>query len=235
MNLTYNGKSFNGFQKQKNTDNTIQSIVENAIKTIVKEEVSITASGRTDAGVSAYCQPVHFDVAKEIDLNKFIRSMNGILPSEVRVLNLKPTNLHARFDAKNKTYVYKMYMSNFVHPLIPDALQVSIDINVKQMQKFSKLLIGIHDFVGFRASGGVNETTTRTIYSAKLIQNKNFLTFKIKGNGFLYKMVRNIVGTMIKVGEGKLSLSELKSTMFTSFKATNTAKAEYLSLLEVQY
>ena len=113
MNLTYNGKGFNGFQKQKNTDNTIQTIVENAIKTITKENVDITASGRTDAGVSAYNQPVHFELEQELDMNKFIRSMNGVLPSEIRVLNIKQSNLHARFDAKNKTYIYKtFYPSN---------------------------------------------------------------------------------------------------------------------------
>ena len=235
MTLTYNGKSFNGFQKQKNTENTIQSIVENTIKIITKEEVNITASGRTDAGVSAYFQPVHFEIEQALNTFKFIKSMNGILPNDIRVLNVYESNIHARFDAIQKTYIYKMYISEIDHPLISDALKLNPNTNIKLMKKFAKLLVGTHDFLGFRASGGVNETTIRTIHSAKLKQNKNFLTFEITGNGFLYKMVRNIVGTMIKIGEGKLNLEDIKPTLFTTFKATNTAKPEFLYLYNVKY
>jgi len=235
MILTYNGKNLNGFQKQKNTDNTIQSIVENAIKIITKEEVNLTPSGRTDAGVSAYFQPVHFEVDKPLNEQQFIKSMNGILPNEIRVLNIKESKIHARFDAKQKTYIYKMYISEIENPLINNALKLHPNTNVKLMKKFAKLLIGTHDFLGFRASGGINETTVRTIYSAKLEKNENFLTFKITGNGFLYKMVRNIVGTMIKIGEGKLDINTIKSTLFTTFKSTNTAKPEYLYLYNVKY
>ena len=103
------------------------------------------------------------------------------------------------------------------------------------MNKFLKLIIGTHDFKGFMASGSEVESTIRTIYSAKLIKQGNYLIFKIKGNGFLYKMVRNIVGTMLKIGENKLSLTELKPILFSTFKATNTAKPEHLYLYNVEY
>lgn len=234
MIVTYNGKKFNGFQKQNNK-NTIQDKLEQAASTILKEDINCVGSGRTDAKVSAYCQPVHFDTNNQIDAQKFIYSMNGILPDEIKVLSLVPTNIHARFSAKKKTYIYKMYVSNTELPLKQDALQISPNLDLKLMKKFVKLLVGTHNFEGFKASGSEIESSTRTIYFAKLKKKGIDLTFKITGNGFLYKMVRNIVGTMLKVGEHKIDFNNLKHNIFTTFKATNTAKPEYLYLYNVEY
>lgn len=234
MIVQYNGINYNGFQKQK-SGNTIQDFLESALKTILKVDVNTIGSGRTDAKVSAYMQPVHFDVEKKIDTKKVLNSLNGILPADIKVLSLIENNLHARFDSKQKTYCYKMYVSNVDLPLYNNALKISPTLNFKAMKKFLRLLIGTHDFVGFRASGSETETSVRTIFKAKLKKENQFLNFYITGNGFLYKMVRNIVGTMLKVGEGKLNLKELKNTLYTTFKATNTAKPEYLYMMNVKY
>lgn len=234
MICTYNGRNYAGFQKQ-NLHPTIQGELENALKILFKQDVSTVGSGRTDAGVSAYRQPVHFEIDKEIDANKFVHSMNGILPSEIRVLSVEKSDIHARFSAKEKTYVYKMYISNIDLPLCSNALRISPILDFKSMRKFLKLLKGTHDFKGFRASGSPTDTTIRTIYSIKLKATKNSADLFITGNGFLYKMVRNIVGTMLKIGEGKTSLKDIKPTLFTSFKATNTAKPEFLYLFDVKY
>jgi tRNA pseudouridine38-40 synthase len=128
-----------------------------------------------------------------------------------------------------------MYTSNIAQPLMCDALQISPNLNFKNMKKFLKLLVGTHDFAGFRASGSETESSVRTIYSANLKKQGNYLHFTITGNGFLYKMVRNIVGTMLKIGEGKINLKAIKPTLFSTFKATNTAKPEFLYLLNVEY
>lgn len=232
--VSYLGKNYSGFQIQPNA-NTIQQTLENAIKIITKTDVNCVPSGRTDAGVSAYCQPVHFEVEKELNEQKFLYSLNGILPEDIKVLSIAKTNLHARFSAKRKTYLYKMYASNIAQPLMSDALQISPNLNFKEMKKFLRLVVGKHDFAGFRASGGINETTVRTIFKAKLFKQGNYIYFTITGDGFLYKMVRNIVGTMLKIGEGKLKLSDIKNQLFTTFKATNTAKPEFLYLLNVEY
>jgi tRNA pseudouridine38-40 synthase len=234
MIVQYNGLNYNGFQKQKN-GNTIQNLLENTLKTILKQEISCIGSGRTDAKVSAFMQPVHFDTEKQIDIIKTMHSLNGILPDDIKVLSLVESNIHARFDAKQKTYCYKMYVSNVELPLYSNALQITPNLDFKAMKKFLKLLVGEHDFKGFMASGSKVETTVRTIYSAKLKKENQYLNFYITGNGFLYKMVRNIVGTMLKIGEGKLDLKELKTNLFTTFKATNTAKPEFLSLINVEY
>ena len=234
MITTYNGTKFSGFQKQKQ-GNAIQNHLEDALKTILKQDIQTTGSGRTDAGVSAYSQPVHFETETEIEPNKFIRSMNGLLPDDIKVLSIEKSNIHARFDAKKKTYQYKMYRNNIELPLKQNSLRINENINIKEMKKFAKYLIGEHDFKGFQASGSPTETTIRTIYNAKLNICENDITFEITGNGFLYKMVRNIVGTMLLIGEGKLNLKELKPTLFNSFKAKTTAKPEYLYLKNVEY
>ena len=234
MIVQYNGLNYNGFQKQNNK-NTIQDKLEETLSVILKEQVQCTGSGRTDAKVNAYFQPVHFDTEKEINTQKVLFSLNGILPNDIKVISLVESNLHARFDAKNKTYVYKMYTSNVELPLNNNALKISPDLNFKEMKKFLKLITGTHDFKGFMASGSAVESTVRTIYKAKLIKEGLSLTLKIKGNGFLYKMVRNIVGTMLKIGEGKLTINELKPTLFTTFKAVHTAKPEFLYLYNVEY
>lgn len=234
MIVTYNGLNFNGFQKQK-SGNTIQDHLETALKTILKHDVSTIGSGRTDSKVSAYHQPVNFETEKQIDKQKFMHSMNGLLPNDIKIIDVFTTNLHARFDAKNKTYIYKMYKGNVDLPLKSNALRIPQNINIKAMQKFLKLLVGEHDFIGFQASGSPTETTVRKILSAKLHICKDDVTLKITGNGFLYKMVRNIVGTMLKIGENKLTLKDLKPILFTTFKATNTAKPEFLYLYNVKY
>ena len=234
MIVQYNGINYNGFQKQDN-GNTIQNHLEQALKTVLKEDITCVGSGRTDAKVSAYCQPVHFDCSKTANTDKLLYSLNGILPDDIKVLSIEETNLHARFDAKNKTYIYKMYVSNVDLPLCNNALRIPTNYNIKAMKKFIKLLVGTHDFEGFKASGSEVESNTRTIYKAKLKREGIYLNFHITGDGFLYKMVRNIVGTMLKLGEGKLSLKEIKPTLFSTFKATNTAKSEFLYLLNVEY
>lgn len=234
MTVTYNGANYSGYQIQPNA-NTIQNELEKAILTITKTSVTCTASGRTDAKVSAYHQPVHFDIDQVLDTRKFLHSMNGVLPYDIRILDIHESNIHARFSAKKKTYIYKMYLSNINHPLKQDSLPISPNVNIHEMKKFIKLLKGTHDFVGFRASGGENDTTVRTIYSINLTQSENDLLFSITGNGFLYKMVRNIVGTMLAVGEGKILLNDIRPTLFTEFKAVNTAKPDYLYLYNVEY
>ncbi len=234
MIVQYDGRNYNGFQKQKN-GNTVQDFLESALKTILKEDVNSVGSGRTDAKVSAFIQPVHFNTEKEIDTKKVLNSLNGILPNDIKVLSLVETDIHARFDAKQKTYCYKMYVSNVDLPLYNNALRVSPNLDFKAMKKFLRLIVGTHDFKGFQASGSETETSVRTIYKAKLKKENQYLNFYITGNGFLYKMVRNIVGTMLKVGEGKLTLKEFKRTLFLTFKASNTAKPEFLYLMNVIY
>lgn len=234
MIVQYDGRKFSGWQRQENAV-TIQQVLEEKLQILLKQKVDCVASGRTDAGVSAYFQPVHFECDKAIERGKFLRSINGLLPDEIKVLSVVETSFHARFSAKKKTYVYKMYVSQIDLPLYSSALRVEPDLDFRLMKKFCRLLVGRHDFVGFRASGGVNESTVRQIYSARLVREGVNLTFYITGDGFLYKMVRNIVGTMLEIGKHKLDFGNLKAALFKTFKAKHTANPEHLFLLNVEY
>lgn len=234
MNITYYGANFSGWQRQENAT-TIQATLENALKIILKEDINCVASGRTDAKVSAYLQPVHFDTTQMVDLSKLKHSLNGILPQDIKVLDIVETNLHARFSAKKKTYLYKMYVSDVDLPLYKDALKILPNIDIKLMKKFIKMLKGSHDFEGFKASGSEVESNVRTIYKTKLVRQGRYLLFYITGNGFLYKMVRNIVGTMINVGEKKIDFNYLKQHLFDDYKSVFTAKPDFLYLLNVEY
>ncbi len=232
--ISYNGRAYNGWQIQDNA-RTIQGELNHALEIVLHEKVDTVASGRTDAMVSAYMQTVHFETDKKFNNDKLVHSLNGILDKDIRVLSVAETTVHARYSAKKKTYLYKMYISNIDLPLYTDALRISPNLDFKAMKKFITMLKGTNDFAGFKSSGSEVKDNVRTIYKTQLVRDGMYLYFYITGNGFLYKMVRNIVGTMLKLGEGKLDLNELKRNLFNGYKSNYTAKPEYLYLLNVMY
>ena len=169
------------------------------------------------------------------DFYKFVRSMNGILPSDVKVKSVKETKLHARFSAKQKTYLYKMYISDIDLPLYDNFLRLPTTINFKDMKKASQILVGEHDFKNFCASGSEVQSTVRTIYDIKWKKVGEELHFYITGNGFLYKMVRNIIGLVIELGKGKISLMQFEDYAFGNNAKKFTAPAKALYLYNVKY
>lgn len=238
LTITYDGENYAGWQKQLNTK-TIQGEIENALKVLLKEDVKLVGSGRTDAGVSALGQVAHFDTEKQIDnISKFTYSLNGILPNDIKILKMEETDIHARFSAKEKTYLYKLYKSNIELPLMHKSLRIDEDVNVNIMQECAKLLVGEHDFKNFCASGSEVESTVRKIYKIKFVENHfdNSIEFYITGNGFLYKMVRNIVGLLLEVGGGKISKEEFLEIAFGDKKnSKKTAPSFALHLYNVLY
>ena len=233
--VSYDGTNFAGFQKQKNGERTIQEELEKALKILLKQDIVIVASGRTDSGVHAYNQVCHIECDEIKDFYKFVRSMNGILPSDVKVKDIKPTKLHARFSAKHKTYLYKMYVSDIDLPLYDNFLRVPTNIDIQIMKKASDLLIGEHDFANFCASGSDVQSTIRTIYNIKWKKVGEELHFYITGNGFLYKMVRNIIGLIIELGKGKIDYNQFNDYAFGDKDKKFTAPAKALYLYGVKY
>ena len=233
--ISYNGTNFAGFQKQSKGERTIQQELEKAIKIILKQDVNVVASGRTDSGVHAYNQVCHIECDAIKDLYKFVRSMNGVLPEDIKVKSVKETKLHARFSAKRKTYLYKMYVSDIDLPLYDNFLRLPTSINFEYMKEASELLIGEHDFANFCASGSEVQSTVRTIYNIKWKKVGEELHFYITGNGFLYKMVRNIIGLLIELGKGKINYQMFKDYAFGSLNKKFTAPAKALYLYDVKY
>lgn len=206
LGIEYNGKDFLGWQTQPNRKG-IQDALENALKIIAQEEIHTITAGRTDTGVHALEQIVHFDTTANRPLSAWIRGVNSHLPKSVRILWAKHVseNFHARFGAIARTYEYRLY-NHAIRPALFDGLVgwFHTPLDVELMQKASEFLIGTHDFSAFRASECQAKSPIRTIEYIKIYKKEEHLIiFELKANAFLHHMVRNIIGSLIYVGKGK--------------------------------
>lgn len=240
--VSYDGTNFSGYQKQPKM-RTVQSEIEKALKEInggVK--VDIHASGRTDAGVHALAQKIHFDLDKKIPEEKLIKGLNSLLPEDIFVSKLEEVkeDFHARFSAIGKEYVYMINMGEY-NPLERNYVyQYNNKLDVVEMERAMKYIEGTHNFKSFTKTDEEKDDYVRTISQTNLIRdtkdvNKIILVFV--GTGFLRYMVRNIVGTLIKVGEGKLKSEEVIEILKKEDRreAGKTANAEGLYLKNVFY
>ncbi len=204
--VEYRGTAYCGWQRQKN-GMSVQQAMSDAFFKLCGERVTLHGSGRTDAGVHALGQVIHFDTASTIPADKLPYAWNTVLPPDIRVKEAheERADFNARFDVKRKTYAYKFYTSCHSSPLkIDTACHIPTELDYGAMCRAAKLFEGTHDFKGFQATGGHVKTTVRTIYSAKVIRDGEDYTLEICGNGFLYNMVRIIAGTIVYVGKGKI-------------------------------
>ena len=203
--LTYLGTRYHGWQVQKNLP-TVAETVEKAASQIVGHSVHVTGCGRTDAGVHALGQVVSFDLETSIPTEKIPYAVNVFLPSGVRILACEEadSDFNARFDAKRKTYLYKMYVSPHLSPLRANsAVWLTKMPDVELMKKAAKYIVGTHDFTAFAATGSTVKDFVRTVYDLTVKREGNDILLEITGNGFLYNMVRIVVGTLLDVGYGK--------------------------------
>lgn len=240
LEIAYNGKNFSGFQIQPNK-RTIQEEIEKVLSFLLKEEIKIYASGRTDAGVSALAQVAHFDTEQNFDLRKFKNSLNALLPSDISIINTEAVgqDFDARFSAKKKTYRYLFYVSKDVHPIFDEfATKINSYANVDLMKEACKFLIGTFDFKSFVSKKSGKTNFVRTIYDAKIIDiDGGIYAFEITGNGFLYNMVRIIFGTLLMVGYGKALPNEIQKIILAEdrSKAGKTMPSKSLFLKNVEY
>jgi len=221
--IEYDGTPFVGWQFQKN-GLSIQEILQNAIFNFSKEKVVITGAGRTDSGVHALAQVAHFDLKKIINKKNFLPGINqhiGNKPVTVLKINKTNKNFHARFDAKKRTYQYTI-----INRQSPLALQknkawhIRKKLNVKDMKKSAKLLLGTHDFSTFRASSCGAKSPIKTMEKISIKKNKDKLILEFISKSFLQQQVRSMVGCIKYVGEGKWKLDDFERI----FKSKRRAK-----------
>ena len=239
LGIQYNGKDFCGWQIQPN-GRTVQQTLEDALKKLTGENISVQGSGRTDSGVHALCQVAHFDTQSTIPPQKFACALNGLLPSDVQVLFSMQAkdDFHSRFSAKKKTYVYTFYQSEVNLPLTDDyAQRIAGKVDVDKMQAGAKYIEGTHDFKCFLASNSSVKDTVRTVYYCKVKKKNNLITLEVCGNGFLYNMVRTIAGTLLYVGEGRFAPEKVKDIIEgkSRLDAGKTMPAKGLMLKKVYY
>lgn len=237
--VSYNGKNYCGWQKQKDSLG-IQGELEYACKKVFNQkEIEIIGSGRTDSGVHALGQVANFLVDTTIPVEKIPEILNNNLPKDIAVLNAEEVDIdfHSRYSAHRKTYGYYIYPSRIRNPFYKDlSYQVKYELDVEKMKREIKYLEGKHDFCGFMSSGSSVKTTVREIYRADLFEEKGRIVVELEGNGFLYNMVRIVVGTIVDIGRGRIteSLEDIIKSKDRN-RAGHTAPAQGLFLKNVKY
>ncbi len=236
--FSYDGTNFNGYQKQLNK-RTIQEEIEKVLTKINNYKVLITASGRTDSKVHAINQKAHFDFDKKIQLEKLKNAMNSLLPDDIYIKRIQKVkkDFHARFDVVAKEYEYKINMGKY-NPLERNYVyQYNDKLNINLIKEAIKYLEGTHNFKTFTKTTNEQKNYIRTIIKTEVKLKNNILTISFKGTGFLRYMVRNMIGTLICVGEGKIKPVEIKEMLKKQDRkcAPFTARPEGLYLKNVYY
>ncbi len=222
---------------------SIQDLIEKALTTALRQKIALVGSGRTDAGVHARGQVAHFVSPAEVDSHKLLASLNGLLPTEIRILSIDPVDaqFHARYSAASKIYHYYVHLSPITDPFRRHySYHVRWPIDISLMRQAAKECIGTHDFSSFSHEahkGAAAKNPVRTLHRLDISESNGLLCLEFEGEGFLYKMVRNIVGTLLDVGSGKISVESMKAIFAAKdrSKAGQTAPAHGLFLMQVHY
>lgn len=238
--IEYDGKDYNGWQKQPNKLN-IQGEIERAIEEITGEEkIDLIASGRTDAGVHAFGQIANFKTNTKIPVEKLPIAINSKLKKSVVIKSAEKVDerFHSRYNCKEKTYRYVINNSTQGSAIYRNLeYHFPIKLNVEKMQEAIKYFEGEHDFKAFKSSGTSGKNSVRTIYKAEIKQDGEHINIELTGNGFLYNMVRIIAGTLVDVGTGKIKPEDIPDIINSGdrTKAGKTLPAHGLFLVEVKY
>lgn len=238
----YDGTNYSGWQVQPNAE-SIQQIVQNAVCTLIRQAISVVGSGRTDAGVHAYNQVAHFSSLIPIEIEQFFRSVNGILPHDIRVTKVEevPLTFHAQRSAKSKEYHYRLCLGPVVSPF--EKLychHVPFEIDIELLKRAACEFVGTHDFSSFansQSQGAAKKNPVRSLYRLDIAAWQHGITLEFEGNGFLYKMVRNIVGMLLQVAAKKRPIDDIRALFDARDrrKAPMSAPARGLFLMRVNY
>jgi len=236
--VAYDGTDYGGFQRQTNAP-SVQAVLEAALVQVTQEAVTVLAAGRTDAGVHAAGQVIAFDTAWRHGLDDLQRALNAVLPADIAVLDVAEAapDFHPRYDARSRRYRYTIYNAPVRWPLARRySLHVPMPLNVPALQQAAQCLVGEHDFAAF-GQPPQGESTVRRVLAAEWGGEPPWLTFDIEANAFLYRMVRSIVGTMLMVGRGEMSVEEFAAVLASCdrSRAGPTAPPHGLCLMEVKY
>ena len=237
--IEYNGRHFNGWQKQPNKLN-IQGEIEKAIGEITGEEIDLIASGRTDAGVHSFGQTANFKTNSNIPIEKFPVAINSKLKKTIVIKSAEEVEeeFHSRYSVKSKTYCYIINNSKYGSAITKEfEYHFPIELNIEKMKEASKYFIGKHDFAAFKASGTSSKSSVREIFNAQVKFENEKIYIELTGSGFLYNMVRIIAGTLLDVGIGKILPEEIPDIILSKDRkrAGKTLPPQGLFLMKVEY
>ena len=237
--LRFNGSNFHGWQLQNNAE-TVQGQLMRAVKRITGKDVVIHGCSRTDNGVHANMFCCNFSLESEIECKKLMKGLNAVLPGAISVYecSVAEDSFHSRFDCKGKKYVYKIWNSESRNPFMEGlVLHYPYRIDAELLDSEAKDFIGTHDFSAFCSSGTDVKNKVRTIHSFDVSREGDLITLSVKGDGFLYNMVRIMVGTLLDISSGKIKQGTISDIIESKDRSKSgiTAKPEGLYLNEVYY
>jgi tRNA pseudouridine38-40 synthase len=237
LEIEYDGTDFHGWQIQPKL-RTVQKEIQDKLKVILKHDITLIGSGRTDVGVHALGQVANFKIQNKLDTESILRGLNGLLPPDVVIKSVDEVDLsfNARYSAKSRVYKYRLFLGrtailrNFVW-------EVSYSLDPEKMSETTNQVIGEHDFSSFCVAESTKEDNICHVMTANWKRSKKELVFEIEANRFLHTMVRSLVGTLIEVGRGYFSVTDFIEIMKSKDrrKAGPTAPACGLYLVEVKY
>ena len=216
LTIQYDGGRYKGWQRLGEGENSIQGKIENVLTEMVGKEIEIIGCSRTDAGVHAYAQIANFKISENLTETEIKKYLNRYLPNDISIIEVTsvPDRFHARYNAKDKTYVYKIWNEEHTNPFMRKySMHVEEKLNLANMKKACQYFIGEHDFTTFSNAKSKKKTMVREIHSLDIEKNAGFIEIKVRGNGFLHNMVRKIVGTLIEVGLGKTDAESIPSIL----------------------
>ena len=239
LDICYEGTRYRGWQRLSSTDNTIQCKLEQALSRILDESITVSASGRTDAGTHAKMQVVSFHCQSAMPCEEILSQLRRYLPEDIGIYSCKNVSprFHARLNAKTKTYTYRVWNSDM--PCVFERKFVHIDpreVSIEDMRKAADYMLGEHDFAAFCANKHMKKSTVRYIENLKIAPIDGEIRFIVTGNGFLHHMVRIMVGTLLEVGRGERTPESIPG-LFEGKRADAGAlvPACGLCLMEVNY
>lgn len=238
--LAYDGTKYNGWQRQDNTDNTIQGKLEQLLSRMTGETIELHGSGRTDAGVHAHGQVANFHTDTNMTCEEMLQYMNDYLPQDIAVLHVKDAKdrFHSRLNVKRKTYCYHIWNSSVPNVFARKySCQIKEPLDLNAMKKAASYLLGTHDFKSFCARKKSKKSTVRMIEAIDFKKEGDMILITYKGNGFLYNMVRILTGTLIEVGRGEKDAEQIPFILESQNRknAGFTAPAQGLFLEKVDY
>lgn len=242
MTISYDGSNYFGWQIQKNKI-SIQETIQNALKTILKEPISITGAGRTDAKVHSLGQVAHFTYEKEIDINKVMYSLNCILPKDIRIMKIEKVDntFHARYSVKSKLYRYYICKTPLQDPTTRFySYKPPVTFDIDLLKKATTYFLGTQNFSSFankQNEGSALKKPIKTIFRLDVLEDENNIILEFEGDGFLYKMVRNIVGTLLDVASKKIPLESLEKIINSKDRknASSPVPGHGLFLMQIFY
>jgi tRNA pseudouridine38-40 synthase len=239
MIIAFDGSKYRGWQKQRNTDLTIQSKVETVLTKMTGEEIQVVGCGRTDSGVHAENYVANFHTNCTLRIDAMLDYLYEYLPEDIVVKSMEnaPDRFHARYNVKSKTYVYKINNHRFRNVFTRKyAFHLAEKLNLTEMKSAAEILIGTHDFRSFTNMKNTDKSTLRTINYIN-VNEKDNIEIEVNGNGFLWNMVRVIAGTLIEAGKGNLKPNDIEKILNEKkrMEAGPLAPAKGLFLRDVQY